>query len=438
MIQFDFSRQTGLRRACDRCHHAKLKCSKEIDEEKCQRCLRANVECTFSPAATTPRRQKWSVSTLTTSNTRYRGRELVSNTAQPDNSPHEEDNTQCTYSNGDADLGTACSDALEFANNSTTSPEGNNFMDIDECENPPLPVHETNSLKGTRQIVEEHFPTQGLSGVRQSPDPPVHHLPSNTHPFRSRLSPNLASDTHSRPIENHLGESTSRIKETEHTRTLWMRRITDVNIALTEHLDLLSDDNVSGDFVGSRQKEELNSAFTIDRAFHLSQLFIDILGNICLKLPASDKGDEVTNKSQQASFQLDPSAELLIFSAYLRLLETYHRILESVQAAAKQNHLESSTATFQLPSLTVGSFSLSSKSNTQFFVLVNLTETMARKARRLITEMSSPKITPGYRGDFQSFGGVSLVIVPDLALRAIRAREEGLFRMIEDLKNSIL
>ncbi|KAI1738083.1 hypothetical protein F4680DRAFT_198934 [Xylaria scruposa] len=442
MIQFDFSKQTGLRRACDRCHHSKLKCSREIDAEKCQRCLRADVECTFSPVASTPRRQTWSIATLATSKTRYRGGEPASaadftsstDPARPDSSfPHEGGNARCTYPNGVVGLGTA-------AGNSIKSPEGNVLMDLDECENAPLPVHKSNSPKGAYQMVEEYFPVQGFGHIRQSPDSPAPHPPSTTHPSRSHLSPNLTSDTHSRPKEDYIGESTSRVKETEHTRTLWMRRIADVNIALTEHLDLFSDDNVPSDFVGSRQNEEPKSTFTVDQAFHLSQLFIDILGNICLKLPASDRGrDEVTDKLQQASFQLDPSAELLIFSAYLRLLETYHRILESIQVAAKQNSLESSTAApFQLPGLTVGSFSLSSNSNTQFLVLVNLTETMARKARDLIAEISSPKVTPGYRGDFQSFGGVSLVIVPDLALRAIRAREKGLFRIIDDLKNSIL
>ncbi|KAI0545984.1 hypothetical protein F4679DRAFT_558986 [Xylaria curta] len=437
MIQFDFSKQTGLRRACDRCHHSKLKCSKEIDAEKCQRCLRADVECIFSPAASTPRRQTWSVATPATSKTRYQGGEPASaagtDPAQPDSSfPHEGGNVRYTCPNGDAGLGTA-------ADNSITSPEGNILMDLDDYENAPLPVHKTNGVKGAHQIAEEYFPVQGLGHIRQSPDPPAHHLPSTTHPSRSQLSPNLTSDTRSRPEENYLGESTSRVQEKEHTRTLWMRRIADVNIALTEHLDLFSDNNAANDLVDSRRKEEPKSAFTVDQAFQLSQLFINILGNICLRLPASDKGgEEVTNKPQQASFQLDPSAELLIFSAYLRLLETYHRILESIEAAAKQNHLESSTAApFQLPSLTVGSFSLSTNSNTQLLVLVNLTETMARKAKGFITEMSSPKITPGYRGDFQSFGGVSLVIVPDLALRAIRAREECLFRMIDDLKNSI-
>ncbi|KAI0433527.1 hypothetical protein F5Y09DRAFT_63530 [Xylaria sp. FL1042] len=343
MIQLDSSKQASVRRACDRCHRSKLKCSREIDEEKCQRCLRANVECIFSPPAST-RRQKWSIATLATSETRYRGREPAS------------------IAEGDGDVS------------------------------------------------------------------------------RAALASQNGSGTHANTRENPLGEPTSHVKQTEPGRTLWLRRIADVNMALTENLDSFSEEDVPGDFVVRNQKEGVKSTFMVDQAFHLSQIFIDILGNICSQLPAPDEGgDRVANTPRRAAFELDPSAELLIFSAYLRLLETYHRVLEYIQTAAKQNHFErSTTATPQLPSLVVGSFSLPSKTNTQSLVLVNLTETMAMKARELITKMSSPKITPGYRGDFQSFGGVSLVIVPDLALRAIHAREDALTRIINHLKSSVL
>ncbi|KAI1350846.1 hypothetical protein F5Y01DRAFT_284498 [Xylaria sp. FL0043] len=95
-------------------------------------------------------------------------------------------------------------------------------------------------------------------------------------------------------------------------------------------------------------------------------------------------------------------------------------------------------ATTQLPSLVVGSFSLPSQFNAQSLVLVTLTETMVTKARDLITKMSLPTVSPGYRRRFQYFGGVSLVIVLDLALKAIRVREDALIRMINNLKSSLL
>jgi hypothetical protein len=47
MIRVDPSKMQ-TRRACNRCHQAKLKCVVE-GNRKCQRCRRANSECTFSP-----------------------------------------------------------------------------------------------------------------------------------------------------------------------------------------------------------------------------------------------------------------------------------------------------------------------------------------------------------------------------------------------------
>ncbi|KAI0974603.1 hypothetical protein F4678DRAFT_458564 [Xylaria arbuscula] len=396
MIHFDSSRQSFLRRACDRCHQSKLKCSKDIDQEKCQRCLRADVDCTFSPPASAPRRQQGSIATLPTSDNQYQGRELASLADRDD----VVSSTLVTQS------------ALHDLINNPKAAEGDISMDLDGCENLPL----------LAQPAQERLPTQEPGHVRQSSDHPAQHPWSSSHPSMVHSSPNLAVGTDSNNRKNFLGEPEHRVREAGHTRTLWLRKIADLNVTLTEHLDSSFNNNVSYECANRGQKEETKPTFSLDQAFRLSQLFIDILCDICSNLPTSDKGaDQATDKPRSGSFQLDPSAELLIFSAYLRLLETYNRILESIQ----------------LPSLMVGSFELPLDSNTQYLVLLNLTETMAMKAKGLIKEMSSPKITRGYRGDFQSFGGVSLVIVPDLALSAIRAREDALFRMIHELKNLI-
>ncbi|KAI1273792.1 hypothetical protein F5Y07DRAFT_246970 [Xylaria sp. FL0933] len=154
-------------------------------------------------------------------------------------------------------------------------------------------------------------------------------------------------------------------------------------------------------------------------------MFIDITGNICSHPPAFDKGgDQVTNKLHLASFELDLSAELLIFSAYLRLLETYHRVLESIQTAMKQGHLEHSTAaTTQPPTLVIGSFS---------------PKQWQQKLESLSRRRHPPRPPLDIRGGFQSAGGVSLVIVPDLSLKAIHAREHALIRMTDDLESSLL
>ena len=65
-------------------------------------------------------------------------------------------------------------------------------------------------------------------------------------------------------------------------------------------------------------------------------------------------------------------------------------------------------------------------------------ESMLTKSRDLINEMSSPKDTPGYRGSFECYGGITLVIVPDLALQAIRSRERATLRLIDSIKRNLV
>lgn len=66
--------------------------------------------------------------------------------------------------------------------------------------------------------------------------------------------------------------------------------------------------------------------------------------------------------------------------------------------------------------------------------LINLLEIMFIQVRNSINKLASPKSTPGYRGDFKNFGGVSLVIVPDLALQAIRIRENTVLQLLDQVK----
>ncbi|KAI0021338.1 hypothetical protein F4780DRAFT_737957 [Xylariomycetidae sp. FL0641] len=41
--------KTPTRRACDRCHQAKLMCIRDGDNRKCRRCDGSNTQCIFSP-----------------------------------------------------------------------------------------------------------------------------------------------------------------------------------------------------------------------------------------------------------------------------------------------------------------------------------------------------------------------------------------------------
>jgi hypothetical protein len=89
---------------------------------------------------------------------------------------------------------------------------------------------------------------------------------------------------------------------------------------------------------------------------------------------------------------------------------------------------------FLTPSLTIGSFSLSLESDNQLPILINLMESMFTRSRDLVAQICLPKDTSGYRGSFECYGGVTLVIVPDLALQAVRSRERATLKLIGSVR----
>lgn len=215
----------------------------------------------------------------------------------------------------------------------------------------------------------------------------------------------------------------------------WTRKLADLNCQLTQHLTCipeLDNDEGAGPSGNSSAQAEV---FAIDTTFHLSQLFIDTLSQLRQELPPVQKHMTTPTATKKPAFSLDASSELLVFSAYLRLLEIYSRVLQHMQTyCAARRRTEATPSTFSLPDLTIGSFSLSSESTIQFGFLINLMESMLARVKELVSEIASPKNTPGYRGNFHCFGGVSLVIVPDLALQAIRAREDMVLNSAKQMK----
>ncbi|KAI1813101.1 hypothetical protein GGS20DRAFT_497411 [Poronia punctata] len=491
MIHFDPTKPTPLRRACDRCHQSKLKCFRDNDNEDCQRCMRANVKCTSSPP-TRPQRKTWAttiagagtgITTWDSSPTqatrlnadvrpqgstptfedsagttllRMRG---ASSTSVPEDTsmtvfeaPSGGDLNPARYSNpngswhgptsagnsGAADFSHLMTDFLNSHQlSSPLLPEVDAYMDMimdqDQNQNQPRPNTSATNMAGMTQPEHSHFTSSDNVSRTAPSSPPRPCLAS----YSARLSSATTLAPSSTSGRSGFGRegTASGTERKGNGRIYWLRQISDVNINLMEHLDTVVQCLNSCDDANSRQQ----NPFGIDDTLHLSQRFIDVLTNICSRLPATNKGASNSPSTlPSSSFSLDPAAELLIFSAYLRLIETHHRVLRHVQLSLAPDTLNYSTrCPLQMPGLTIGSFSLSSKSDTQSLLLVNLMETMMTQARDLVAEISSPKHTAGYRGDFKVFGGVSLVIVPDLALKAIRSREDSLSRMFHDLKDSI-
>ncbi|KAI0884010.1 uncharacterized protein GGS22DRAFT_28837 [Annulohypoxylon maeteangense] len=235
-----------------------------------------------------------------------------------------------------------------------------------------------------------------------------------------------------------IGESSSPTQEPVCDLISLLQKLSDLNINLMSQLSTIPEINPNSTDSSPFQPER-TKLFSIDQTFNLSQVFIDVMSQLCLGLPPSHSDTPgQTAEAKRTLFSLDPASELLIFSTYLHLIETHDRILRLMKDSAKNREPDSPIRyPFQIPDFTIGSFSLPTQTDTQSFILLNIMDTMIARARGVVAEATTPKQTIGYRGDFQSFGGVTLVIVPDLARSAIRVREDSLVEMIKDLQNHI-
>lgn len=258
------------------------------------------------------------------------------------------------------------------------------------------------------------------------------HIANDGVPSHTNRDPN-----HS--LHESQNQSEANVSETPYLLQ-WVGQLATLNVRLLQHSYHIPKANTDSGLTGNPMEEQ--KAFCIDKTFHLSQEFINIMSSICERLPRTprhlspllgiDKGDESDCTS------LDASSELLVFSTYLRLIEVYEMVLHRLQAYVTHRGCVAATEfPFSMPGLNIGSFSLSSEPDTQSLILLHLVESMLTRARGLVANMVSPQDTPGYRGSFECFGGVTLVIVPDLALQALHAKERVTFRLIESIKGLV-
>ncbi|KAI1089538.1 hypothetical protein F5B19DRAFT_466987 [Rostrohypoxylon terebratum] len=410
MIHFQPDKQLQLMRACDRCHQSKSKCLRDSDDEPCQRCFRANADCVSSRPASRRQAQNTFTNPGNWTGGKFQAHNpipleaITTSFNSSTKSLDQESNETGVNSQGNGTEDKTSGDPLESSGGlssppiQTPPPYADSHMDIDVD-----PQRPGNSKYSSKPVTKPRLAASGTFGPHQL---------SFTEESLSLVQ---------KPLVDLLQELSS------------------LNIDLTRYLSAIPDINlesIGGDLVSS----EGTNLFSIDQIFHLSQVFIDIISQICSGLPPSHTDTpEQTTEAKSAHFSLDPASELLIFSTYLRLIEIHDRILRLMKAAVENKEPNSPIRyPFQVPDFTFGSFSLPSKTDTRSILLIHVMDTMTTRAQEIVAEATAPKQTSGYRGDFQSFGGVSLVIVPDLAKSAIRIRENALVDMIEDLKKSIL
>ncbi|KAJ1326012.1 RNA polymerase II-specific transcription factor-like protein [Microdochium nivale] len=445
MIHVQPDRPCQLRRACDRCHKSKLRCIRLDDDDghdghdACQRCQHAAAECITSPASR-PQRHRLGSSTTTRLNPKSH--------SQPARPSHDHSTSTSTSTGAGTDqVLSTCLDGLPdfqdpaFNLNLFLLGVGDTDMDMAIADAPPLSPHHGS------------ITTSSSSTVSSS-------APSSVHPSSS-LPPVPDTGPLPKPID------------------YYMRKISDVGLVLMQHLQAIplvspGDDSPVQLLATATTTPGAPPTCPIDQVFHLSDVFIETLDDVLARLPPPFTGEPFDPGLAADRLSLDAASELLIFSTYLRLVETYDRILQHIQlhcqqrsssnrsslhqpasthaaapdqpasspaiAAATSSRNDNAPAAFQvnLPGWSIGTFYLSAQSKTQQLFMIHLIETMLVRASELVmSDVVSRRATLGYRGNWECFGGLSLSIVPDLALQAVRTRDKVVMKRVADIKSAL-
>ncbi|KAI9146703.1 Isoflavipucine cluster transcription factor [Paramyrothecium foliicola] len=415
------------RRACDRCHQSKLKCVVD-GVQKCRRCIRNDTECIFSPA-TRSRRQTQPRKVLPAQ---------FDSTSPPTNGPSDVDfdwallSENTTLANFDfepeAPLDTILSSngfLFQSACHNYRGSSARNPSPHDESATPTLSYELSSSNSTFAPSVLEQSGSTDFSGF----------LVPELCTFASRLA---------HPSPNELVSSSSTDNEaTEKNAPLtglvsWANRVTQLNVKFTQHLQsTLRIESVHLDLDDAQAVVPApDPSHDPDQTFHLSEAFIDILREMCSRLPPikSPAGKETV----AGFFCSDEASWLLIYSTYVRFLEMHHLVLRYVLARIGQIRQGLSEASCSyLPKLIIGSFSLATTSEIRPLIFVNLLESMMTRAGTLFRHIASFKGVAKQRESSESSIHLPAVLEPGLALQAIQTRERTISNTVDRIKTTL-
>ncbi|GIJ91112.1 hypothetical protein Asppvi_010077 [Aspergillus pseudoviridinutans] len=198
-------------------------------------------------------------------------------------------------------------------------------------------------------------------------------------------------------------EPSNSIPEEHHSNlTSWIRRLSDTNVQLHQHMQSIP-------LVGTGQRTQGSSSgnslspkeLPVDSTFKLSTQYTGLLTSICARLESCRSCNDSETLAQLA---LDQPSQLLVLSSYMCLLASYDKILQHIEAwlevrlkmgvRGSAPTLDDDESSFcfptQLPSLAVGSFELPKTSSVQSLVLTCIMETNVMHMHSLISEIMRP------------------------------------------------
>jgi hypothetical protein len=428
MIRVDPSKMQ-TRRACNRCHQAKLKCVVE-GNRKCQRCRRANSECTFSPPT---RMQRQHTSPRSPPPPSFNSQEYQLNCWSDINLdwnlPVESSLLTTTGFDNSTQAGVEfptsaqCSASIDYDNSSHIHDPASHLANYAELLMP-------STLFGTSSSGTANETSDVGSGM----------FPGYVGAEGSRL--NTASSYEAEGNEaTAAGTLPSPESEDEHPSDLafWANQITQLFVQFTQHLQSIPQINPDSHHRGS-SKDRIprpSKLHDSDHTFGLSESFINVLGGMCSKLPPSISSRAAEDWSTNYLI-LDEASYLLIISTYLRFLEMHDTVFRYLLACL--SHEIESTGTgscFYLPKLIIGSFSLAMTSETRPLLFVNLMESMLARAKHLFHHLASTRTESVRRDSTECFGELSPIVEPNYSLQAVQARESSIATLVERIKTRL-
>lgn len=500
MIHVNPGSKTQNRRACNRCHQAKLKCVVEdgqLQPQKCRRCKRTNAECIFSPASrtrATRRRSKAQPQPPTTTSSPSSSSSPSADTASPIDY-HLNGWSDVLDMNLDSDLN-GCLDASLQA---TFDLELNPTLGLDSgISSAPYAPFEYGTLNQSQSQSCDHsnvishshsphdLPMGDLSPCSLIVDASSTYVPTLTRPSAplhtgyDNVSPTARLQTG--PVqactwkgvgnqngifggptmlpspegEVNDGEDEDDEEDEQFTSmTYWAERVTMMNVEFTRHLQTIPQLHLTPENAHNETECEIPTGLSTpskthnsDRTFHLSESFIDLLSAMCSKLPPLQQDPTAKKHNLSAFLCLDEASHLVIFSTYLRLLEVHEAIFRYLLICLvhkREDTPAGAGSCFYLPKLTIGSFSLAQTSETRPLLFVNLMESLLARARNLMHRIASGRVGSGQTrkgstcGSTQKDhpGSLPPIIEPDLAMQAMRARETAILNLVERIKAAL-
>ncbi|GFF37972.1 hypothetical protein IFM51744_03643 [Aspergillus udagawae] len=248
---------------------------------------------------------------------------------------------------------------------------------------------------------------KGADGKSSRPDSGYGNELSPSDLLRSPYGDAPDPDSELRGNPSDQEEPSNPIPDALHSNmTSWIRRLSDTNVQLHQHMQSIPIVATGQRTQGSGSGNSLSPLeLPVDSTFKLSTQYTGLLTSICARLESCRSCNDSETLAQLA---LDQPSQLLVLSSYMCLLASYDKILQHIAAWLEvrlKMGVRGSATTLdddegsccfptQLPSLAVGSFELPKTSSVQSLVLTCIMETNVMHMHSLISEIMRPVSNP--------------------------------------------